>query len=152
MQVVTVATPASLARARVLGSSLQRHQPDWPYEVVLVAGDDVVSAADHEGPLQVRSVSERLDLDIAALLAQHGEEDLSALLMPHLLARYAERAREPAPHLPSSVWVLAALQPIESALAARSVLLVPRMTADVPTTGSNPHAHRWNERAGSRRR
>ena len=147
MQVVTLATPASLARVRVLGSSLQRHQPDWPFEVALVAGDDVVSAADHEGSLQVRSVSEKLDLDIEALLAQHSEEDLSTLLMPRLLERYAEQAREPVLHLPSSVWVLGDLKPIESALSARSVLLVPRMTADVPSDGLEPSCAQM-ERAG----
>jgi glycosyltransferase involved in cell wall biosynthesis len=138
MRVVTIATLGSLSRARALGRSLQRHQPNWPLDVVLVAGDDVASAADHTGGPRVRSVAQELDLDIEALLAQHGEEDLSTLLMPLLLLRYVERTREPVLHLPNSVWALADLQPIEAALSTRSVLLVPRMTADIPNDDLEP--------------
>ena len=103
-----------------------------------MAGDDVVSAADGGGPLRVSSAARELDVDIEALLAQHREEDLSALLMPLLLRRYVERTREPVLHLPSTVWALADLEPIEAALMARSVLLVPRMAADVPDDGLEP--------------
>jgi hypothetical protein len=31
MQIVTLATLATMAQARALGRSLQRHQPDWPF-------------------------------------------------------------------------------------------------------------------------
>jgi glycosyltransferase involved in cell wall biosynthesis len=140
MQVVTLATMESLPRARALGRSLLRHQPDWHLDVVLVAGADVVSAADHEGSLSVRSVSQDLDLDldIETLLARYNERDLGTLLMPRLLERYAERTSEPVLHLPSTVWILAELPPIESALSSHGVLLVPRITVDVPDDGLGP--------------
>ncbi|MGA2320219.1 MAG: glycosyltransferase family 4 protein [Solirubrobacteraceae bacterium] len=147
MQVVTLATLGSLPRARALGRSLARHQPDWPFEVVLVAGEEVVAAADRQEALRVRAVSDQLDLEIEPLLAQHDEEDLSTLLVPRLLDRYAERSSEPMLHLPSSVWVLGDLQPIAAALSARSVLLVPRMTAEVPDDGLEPSRSQM-ERAG----
>jgi glycosyltransferase involved in cell wall biosynthesis len=138
MQVVTLATMESLPRARALARSLLRHQPDWHLDVVLVAGTDVVSAADHEGSLSVRSVSQDLDIDIETLLARYNERDLGTLLMPRLLERYAERTSEPVLHLPSTVWILAELQPIESALSSHGVLLVPRITVDVPDDGLGP--------------
>jgi glycosyltransferase involved in cell wall biosynthesis len=139
MQVLTLASPSSLPRARALGRSLKRHQPDWPFEVLLLAHDDVSqSLTEAEEPLRVRSIRQELELDIEALLALHDEAELTALLLPSLLQRYAERSSEPVLHLPSSVWVLADLEPIESALSTRSVLLVPRMTADVPDDGLEP--------------
>jgi glycosyltransferase involved in cell wall biosynthesis len=138
MQVFTVATLGSMSRARALGRSLQRHQPDWPFEVMLVADDDVVSAADRQESLRVCSVSHELDLDIETLLARHDEEDLSTLLVPRLLQRYAERGSGPVLHLPSTAWVLAGLETIELALSSHSVLLVPRMTVDVPDDGLEP--------------
>jgi glycosyltransferase involved in cell wall biosynthesis len=138
MRIFTVATLASLSRARALGRSLRRHQPDWSFEVMLVADDDVVSAADQEESLAVRSVAHELDLDSETLLARHDEDDLSTLLVPRLLQRYAQQGCEPVLHLPSSVWVLADLQIIELALSTRSVLLVPRMTVDVPDDGLEP--------------
>ena len=55
---------------------------------------------------------QELDLDVEALLALHDEHELSALLAPELLLRHARRTGEPALHLPSTVWVLADLQPI----------------------------------------
>ncbi len=154
MRVLTLATLSSLPRVRALARSLRRHQPDWAFEAVLVARDDVVlAAAENDKSLRLRSVSQELDLDLEALLALHDEQDLSTLLLPSLLARYAERAAEPVLHLPSTVWVLGDLQPIESALSARSVLLVPRTIADVPaaTTAWNPHAPSWIEPGVSRR-
>jgi glycosyltransferase involved in cell wall biosynthesis len=139
MRVLTIATLGSLPRARALARSLKRHQPDWALEVVLVAGEDVVAAvAAAEESLCLRSAAQELDLDVEALLALHDEQDLSVLLLPGLLRRHAERSCEPVLHLPSTVWVLADLQPIVSALAARSVLLVPRMLADVPDDGLEP--------------
>jgi glycosyltransferase involved in cell wall biosynthesis len=138
MQVFTVATLGSMPRARALGRSLQRHQPDWAFEVMLVADDDVVTAADRQESLRVRSVFHELDLDIETLLARHDEEDLSTLLVPRLLQRHAERGSGPVLHLPSTVWVLASLQTIELALSSHSVLLVPRMTVDVPDDGLEP--------------
>jgi glycosyltransferase involved in cell wall biosynthesis len=150
MQVITIANLGSLPRARALGRSLQRHEPDWPLDVVLSAPEDVVLAVDQTdfpASVRVRSVTEELDLDLEALLAQHDEEDLTTLLMPLLLQRYAERTREPVLHLPSTVWVLADLEPIESALSSRHVLLVPRMTEELPDDYLEPSRAQM-ERAG----
>jgi hypothetical protein len=138
MRVLTLATPATMAQARALARSLRRHQPDWPLEVVLVAGDEVLSAAQGEEEEPVRSASLELDLDVETLLARYQQEDLASMLVPRLLRRWAERTGEPVLHLPSTAWVLGSLQPIEDALSTRSVLLVPRMTADVPSDGLEP--------------
>src|SRR5207237_104801 len=133
MRVLTLASPSSLPGARVLAHSLKRHQPDWHHEVLFMGGDDALARATQAGePVRVRSVCEVLELDLEALLALHDEEDLRVLLLPTLLRSYAERASDPALHLPSSVWVQADLRPIARLLSARSVLLVPRVTADVP--------------------
>jgi glycosyltransferase involved in cell wall biosynthesis len=137
MRVVTLATLATMPQARVLGRSLARHQPDWPLDILLVAGEEVVSVAESEEPL-VRSAARELDIEVETLLASHVVEDLSILLVPRLLQCYAARASEPVLHLPCSAWVLGSLEPIESAIGNRSVLLVPRMTADVPTDGLEP--------------
>jgi glycosyltransferase involved in cell wall biosynthesis len=136
MRVLTLATPSSLPRARALGRSLGRHQPDWPHEVLLM-GRGEVSQPEEEGT-RLASVCEELDIDIEALLALHDDQDLSVLLLPTLLQRYAERTSEPVLHLPSTVWVLGDLEPIESALSSRSVLLVPRVTSDLPDDGLEP--------------
>ena len=148
MRVLTLATPSSMPRARALGRSLRRHQPDWPHEVLLIGREEVaVSLTDEEEPSSLVSICAELDLDIEAMLALHDERELSLLLLPSLLRRYVERTSEPVLHLPSSVWVLGDLQPIESALASNHVLLVPRMTVDVPDDGLEPTpAHM--ERAG----
>jgi glycosyltransferase involved in cell wall biosynthesis len=139
MQVLTLASPSSLPRARALGQSLRRHQPDWGFEVLLLGCDQATeSHAPAEDALRVRSICQELDIDTEALLALHDEEELTALLLPSLLQRYAQRSSEPVLHLPSTVWVLGDLRPIESALSASSVMLVPRMTADVPHDGLEP--------------
>ncbi|HWY90566.1 MAG TPA: glycosyltransferase [Solirubrobacteraceae bacterium] len=147
MHVLTLATLESLPRARVLARSLVRHQPSWTHEVVLVAGEDVVAAVAPEESLRLCSAVRELDLDIEALLALHDEQDLCTLLLPGLLRRHAERSSGPVLHLPSTVWVLADLQPIASALSAHSVLLVPRMRADVPDDGLEPSRSQM-DRAG----
>jgi hypothetical protein len=106
-----------------------------------------VSLRGGKEPSSLVSLCGVLDLDIEALLALHDEQELSLLLLPSLLRRYIERTSEPVVHLPSSVWVLDDLHPIESALASNHVLLVPRMTVDVPDDGLEPTpAHM--ERAG----
>jgi hypothetical protein len=139
MRVLTLATPSSVPRARALARSLARHQPDWPLEVVLVAGNAVAASvpAGEEG-LRVRPVAQELDLDIEALLALHDETELNVMLVPALLRRHAERDGGPVLHLPSSVWVLAELEPIAAALAAHSVMLTPRTTGELPDDGLGP--------------
>jgi hypothetical protein len=139
MRVLTLASLSGLPRARALGRSLRAHQPDWPFEIVLVAGEQMAAAAAQaEESLRVRSVCAELDLDLAALLALHGEEDLTALLLPSLLRRVLERTGEAVLHLPGGVWVLGALEPIETALSSHGVLLVPRATAELPDDGLEP--------------
>jgi glycosyltransferase involved in cell wall biosynthesis len=138
MRVLTLATPATMPQARALGRSLRRHQPDWPFEIALVAAEEVLATAQRESSVPVRSVASDLDLDLEMLLARYEQEDLSVLLLPRLLRHHSRRASEPVLHLPSSAWVLGPLEPIESSLAGESVLLVPRMTVDVPADGLEP--------------
>jgi Glycosyl transferases group 1 len=142
MQVVTVATPACLAQARALGRSLARHEPDWRLDVMLLAGESVVSDAQRqtqeEGWGQVLSAAQELDLDAEALLACHPDAELVGLLVAPVLRRYVERTGAPVVHLPSWAWVLGGLEPIEDALSRRATMLAPRMTADVPEDGLEP--------------
>ncbi len=139
MRVLTIATLGSLPRARVLARSLRAHQPDWTHEVVLVASEEVVSAVAESDPvLRVRAAGSELDLDVEALLALHDEHELIALLAPALLAHSAKRASEPVLHLPSTIWVLADLRPIEAALSTNRILLTPRVSADMPKDGLEP--------------
>ena len=106
---------------------------------MLVAGEeDVAAAAESDQTLGACAAASELDLDVEALLALHDEHELIALLAPALLARSAKRVSGPVLHLPSTVWVLADLQPIESALASHSVLLAPRVTAELPEDGLEP--------------
>jgi glycosyltransferase involved in cell wall biosynthesis len=139
MQVITVATMSSLPRARVLARSLRRHQPDWPLSVMLIGREDAIAAAALAEPaLNVRSVSQELELDVETLLARHDEEDLTILLLGHLLLRHAERTSEPIVHLPSSAWLLADLALLETMLASHTAVLVPRVADDLPEDGLEP--------------
>ncbi len=148
MHVITVATLSTMPHARVLARSLHAHEPDWPLEVVLIAGEEVVAGMqEEEESLRVRSAARELELDVETLLARYEHEDLSALLLPRLLRRFAERTREPVMHLPSTAWVLGELAPLEQALGAHSVVLVPRLSADVPDDGREPSRAQM-ERAG----
>jgi glycosyltransferase involved in cell wall biosynthesis len=148
MQVITVATMSTLPRARVLARSLKRHQPDWPLTVMLIGRGDLVAAvAAREQSIDVRSVSEELELDVETLLARHDEEDLTILLLGHLLLRHVERSPEPVVHLPVTAWVLGDLQPLESQLRSHAAVLVPRVTDDVPDDGLEPSLEQL-DRAG----
>ncbi len=148
MQVITVATMSTLPRARALADSLRCHQPDWPLKVMLIGREDAIAAtAQAEESLTIGSVSRELDLDVETLLARHDEEDLSVLLLAPLLLRHVEQTSEPVVHLPSTAWLLGDLQPIESMLRTRSVVLVPRVTVDVPDDGLEPSPEQL-DRAG----
>ncbi len=139
MQIISLATPDMLAQARVLARSLQIHHPSWAFEVVLMGSAGAADPVDRTGdPLSVRSAAELLDLDVEGLIARHDPGDLAALLLPHVLRAYAKVAVGPVVHLPPSVWVLGDMEPIETALDSRSVLLVPRVTTDVPDDGLQP--------------
>jgi len=138
MRVVTLVTPDTMAQARVLGQSLHEHQPDWSLELFMVAGEEVVAAAQADRTLPLRSAARELDLNVEILLARYEHEHLTGLLLPQLLRHHVGRSGEPVAHLPSTAWVLGGLAPLEQALEARSVALVPRMTADVPDDGLEP--------------
>jgi Glycosyl transferases group 1 len=138
MRVLTLATPSTLPRARVLSRSLRRHQPDWSHEIVLLSRSEALRARPEPNDLDVRPVTELLDLPVERLIARHEEDELHALLVPPLLAACTRDGGGPVMHLPASVWVLASLAPIEDALHTRSVLLVPRMTSDIPDDGLEP--------------
>jgi Glycosyl transferases group 1 len=148
MRVITLATLNSLPRARALARSLQSQQPSWSLEIVLMASEGVVAAASaDEHGVAPRAVTDLLDVDVAALLSLHDEQELSALLLPALLERLIEQDEEPVVHLRNSSWVLGDLEPVAKALAEREVLLVPRMTHDVPDDGLQPSRAQM-ERAG----
>jgi glycosyltransferase involved in cell wall biosynthesis len=136
MRVITLITSAMLPQARVLTRSLQQHQPDWPHEVVLVGLAQPASVGE---PLRLRLVTEILDLDVARVIARYEEDDLTALLVPQVLQAYSRQNAGPILHLPPTAWVVADLAPVAVALSTRSVLLVPRMTADVPDDGLGPY-------------
>lgn len=139
MQVLTLTTPAMLPQAHVLAASLSRHQPDWPLDILLVGREGAESLVDGPSSLpRPRSVADELDIDVETLIARHDERDLIALLLPRLLRAYAKCGSAPVLHLPPTAWVLGDLQLVADALSERSVLLAPRMTADVPDDGLQP--------------
>jgi glycosyltransferase involved in cell wall biosynthesis len=147
MHVLTLTTLATMAQARALGGSLERHQPGWSFELVLVAGEDVVAAAAQQERLSVRSASQELDfdLDVETLLARYDAHQLGTLLLPRLLQRRCLQGSGPVVHLPSTAWVMGDLEPIAAALCTRSVMLVPRTRADVPSDGLEPTAVQLEE-------
>ncbi len=136
MRVITLATPSTLPQARVLADSLRIHQPDWPLEVLFVGRERAPDRDWEQAPL--RSVADELDVDVERLVASHDEEDLIALLLPRVLRSYTARGGGPLLHLPPTAWVLGDLAPVQAALETRSVLLVPRMSADIPDDGLQP--------------
>ena len=148
MQVVTVATMRTLARTRALVASLRRNQPDWPVSVLLIGGEAAVAAVARAEPsITIDSVSKLLDVDVETLLARHDEEDLTILLLPHVLLRMLEQLAQPVVHLPGSAWLLGDLQPLETQLRSSGVVLVPRTSLDVPDDGLEP-SHEQLELAG----
>jgi Glycosyl transferases group 1 len=156
MQIITLASPATIPQALTMGRSLRRHQPDWPLDVALLAAEEVVSAVADTIPelaetdsLRLRSAARELELelDIETLLARYAPDDLGVLLAPHLLRRYASRTSAPVLYLPSSAWLLGDLEPLAQALSTRSVLLVPRTVVDVPDDGLEP-SRKQLQRAG----
>ena len=136
MQLITLATPSTLPQARVLADSLRRHQPDCSLEILFVGREREADAGG--GSARLRSVAEELDIDIESVIARYDEEDLIALLLPRVLRSYCKRGAGPLLHLPPTAWVLGDLAPVQAALSTRSVLLVPRMTADIPDDGLQP--------------
>ncbi len=136
MQVLTLATPSTLPQARVLADSLRRHQPDWPLDILFVGREREADTGG--GNARLRSVADELDIDIESVIARYDEADLIALLLPLVLRSYSARGAGPLLHLPPTAWVLGDLAPVQAALATRSVLLVPRMSADIPDDGLQP--------------
>ncbi len=140
MQVVSLATRATLPQARVLARSLARHEPDWPLQVVLV-GHDAGARGDRE-PFALRRAEDELDIDIRELICRYAEDELIAILVPRLLQAHARAHREPVLHLPPSAWVLGRLQPYDAQLRSHGVLLAPRCARDLPADGLEPTAKR----------
>lgn len=136
VQLLTLATSSTLPQARVLVDSLRRHQPDWPLDVLFVGREREADAG--AGQLPLRSVADELDVDVESLIARYDEEDLIALLLPLVLRSYTARGAGALFHLPPTAWVLDDLASVEAALGTRSVLLVPRMSANVPDDGLQP--------------
>lgn len=145
MRLLTLTTPSTLPQTRVLAESLRRHQPDWPHEILYIGRERQANIEAEQ--LRLRSVADELDLDIERLIASHDEQDLIALLLPRVLRSCSSRGKGPLLHMPPTAWVLGDLAPVQSALATRSVLLVPRMTADIPNDGLGP-AREQMERVG----
>ncbi|HEY2180649.1 MAG TPA: glycosyltransferase [Solirubrobacteraceae bacterium] len=140
MQIVTVATMRTLARARALVASLGRTHPDWPVSVMLIGDEAAIERTSHAEPaLSIDSVSKALELDVETLLARHDEEDLAILLLPHLLLRRLEQSAQPVIHLPSSAWVLGGLDPLATLVQTSGVVLVPRLLVDLPDDGLEPN-------------
>ncbi|MGD1058338.1 MAG: glycosyltransferase [Solirubrobacteraceae bacterium] len=156
MQIITLASPATLPQALALGRSLRRCQPDWPLDIALIAGGQLVSAAAKDiaavadtDSVRLRSAVLELGLehDLERLLARYAPDDLSTLLAPRLLSRYAGRTSAPVLYMPSAAWVLADLQPLVDALSTRHVLLAARTAVDVPNDGMEP-SRKQLQRAG----
>ncbi len=145
IQLITLATPSTLPQARVLASSLRRHQPDCSLDILFVGREREADTGRESARL--RSVAEELDIDIESVIARYDEEDLIALLLPRVLSSYSKRGAGPLLHLPPTAWVLGDLAPVKAALETRSVLLVPRMSADIPNDGLLP-AYEQMELAG----
>ncbi|MGH2864097.1 MAG: hypothetical protein ACRDJX_02485, partial [Solirubrobacteraceae bacterium] len=148
MQVITLASPATLPQALALGRSLQRHQPDWPLDVLLAAGEEIVAGASAgDRSTRIRSLPRELEFDVETLLARYTLDDLTVLLAPHLLRSYVGRTSAPVLYMPSTTWVLGGLHPLADALETHSVLLVPRTAVDVPDDGLEP-SRKQMQRAG----
>ncbi len=140
MRIITLAGADKLAQARVLARSLRRHQPDWGLEVVSMGARQVLGPPQDQpqAQLKTRSAAELLDLDLERLVGRHDEHELATLLLPRVLQAYTKLGSGPLLHLPPSVWVIGSLEPIAQALSARSVLLAPRTSTDVPDDGMKP--------------
>lgn len=148
MQIVTLATAATLGQAQVLTRSIRRHQPDWPVDVVIAGGGASAGRAlADEGSVRVCPVSGVIPVNIERLVARYEPTDLASLLLPAVLRSYCERTSAPVLHLPPSAWLLSDLEPIEAQIANHSVVLVPRMSADIPDDGLEPSRLQM-ERAG----
>ncbi len=137
MKVVCVVTPQRLPAARVLAHSLAEYRPDWSIEAALV-GDERL-CRDGE-PLAVTSLHGELGVALDRLPLHLAEDDLVALLAAHLLLARIRRDPGPTLHLPPSIWVQGSLEPLETALQRRSVLLVPRLLEDLPEDALAPTA------------
>ena len=136
IQVITLATSTTLSQARVLATSLRRHEPDWPVDILFI-GNPASAGLDEALP-PPRPVADELDIDLETLIARHDMDDLLTLLVPCVMHSYVKRTATPVLHLPSSAWVLGDLEPVTAALAERSVMLAPRFMGDLPDDNLQP--------------
>jgi glycosyltransferase involved in cell wall biosynthesis len=150
MRVLTLATPATLPAARVLGRSLQAVHPDWRHEILLAAAPEVVAecsapvdgadAGAYPASSEIVGLPEALGRELEPLLASHGDAELATLLVPFLLLDALGRGGdgEPVLHIPPGAWVLGSLTPIEQQLRERGLLLSLRFAGELPEDGLDP--------------
>ncbi len=136
MRVLTLVEPAMLAQARVMARSIERHQPGWSTDILLLGYEPAVTLPG--GFPTARPVTEELDVDLERLLCRHDSHEATMLLVPRLLELRARSDRGPAVHLPPTAWALDGLEPLHEALEASSLMLAPRALTDVPADGLQP--------------
>ncbi len=136
VRLVCLTTSTTVPQARVLATSLRRHNPDWPLEVVLIAREGLGDPS--FAPVPLASAVAGLDVDVDALIACHDERDLIALVLPRFLEAYSKKVEGPVMHLPPTAWVTGDLQPVADAMSEHSVMLAPRASHDPPDDGLGP--------------
>jgi len=140
VRLVCLATSTTLPRARVLAASARRHQPGWPFEIVLIAEERSDGAEEDSGlrVVPLHAAVPNLDVDVQTLIACHDERDLIPLLLPRFLRAYGKRAGGAVLHLPPTAWITGDLSPIADMLMAHSVMLTLRTPHDPPNDGLGP--------------
>jgi glycosyltransferase involved in cell wall biosynthesis len=136
LRVFTLVEPAMLAQARVMVRSLERHQPGWSTDVLLLGYEPAATLPAGFPP--ARPVTDELDVDLELLLCRHDAHEATMLLLPRLLELHARSDRGPAIHLPPTAWALDGLQPLQQALDTSPLMLAPRALTDVPADGLQP--------------
>jgi glycosyltransferase involved in cell wall biosynthesis len=136
MRFVTTASLSELAQARVLADAIDRYHPGGRL-TVLLSGHPALAT---DEPFTAIT---RHDLDVRELdrlAASHEREDLDQLLRPHLLHRLLHEGDDPLIYLSAAHDLLGPLDAVAEALAARPVLLSPRVGGDLPEDGREPTA------------
>jgi glycosyltransferase involved in cell wall biosynthesis len=137
MKVATIVARRDLARARVLASSLARHEPAATlYALVLDAtGEDPLGAEPFE--LLLPAALEIDDFELLA--AEFDEERLREVCQPLLLSHLLGGSDEVVLYVASDSLVLGALGDVEGAAQEAGVVLWARVAAPLPVDGRRPH-------------